>query len=278
MANVAPEDVGEVILGCVLQAGQGMNVGPPGGARGGPAGQRSWRDGESRLRLRPDRGRARGRRRDRRLRRRDRGRRHRVDEQRAVPAEGRTVGLSHGPRRGHRLDGRRGAHVRDRGLPHGQHGRGDRGEVRRRSGRAGPVRGREPDAAPAQAIADGRFADEIVPVEIPQKKGAPRAGRARRVPARGHDGREARRPEGRVPEGRDGHRGQRLGHQRRRRRARGHDRRLGARARKRAARPRARVRDRRRGAEVHGHGAGARDHDEHSSAPACASIRSMSSS
>src|SRR6476659_10175002 len=25
--NVAPEDVGEVILGCVLQAGQGMNVG-----------------------------------------------------------------------------------------------------------------------------------------------------------------------------------------------------------------------------------------------------------
>ena len=48
------------------------------------------------------------------------GRRHRVDEQRAVPAEGRALGLSDGQRRGHRLDAARRPHLRDQRLPHGR--------------------------------------------------------------------------------------------------------------------------------------------------------------
>ena len=47
------------------------------------------------------------------LRRHGRRRRHRVDVERAVPAEGRALGLSDGPRRGRRLDAGRRADLRD---------------------------------------------------------------------------------------------------------------------------------------------------------------------
>ena len=86
----------------------------------------------------------------------------------------------------------------------------------------------ESQARAAQAIADGRFADEIVPVEIPQKKGAPMRVERDEYPRAGTTVEKLAAPEGGVPEGRYGHRGQRLGYQRRCRRARGHDCRLGA--------------------------------------------------
>ncbi len=44
----------------------------------------------------------------------------------------------------------------------------------------------------AAAEADGRFAREIVPVEVPARRGPEHARRARRAPAARHDGREAR--------------------------------------------------------------------------------------
>ena len=47
----------------------------------------------------------------------------------------------------------------------------------------------------AAADAAGRFADELVPVVIPQKKGEPRGGRPRRAPAPRHDAGDACRPE-----------------------------------------------------------------------------------
>ena len=51
--------------------------------------------------------------------------------------------------------------------------------------RPGRVRRREPAPRRARRSQDGRFTDEIVPVEIPQKKGEPRSRRRGRVPAAG---------------------------------------------------------------------------------------------
>ena len=154
----------------------------------------------------------------------DRGRRHRVDVERAVPAEGRALGLPDGPRRGRRLDARRRADLRDQ---------------RRATWASPPKRSRarydvsraDQDAFAAESQRargagdrrTARFKDEIVPVEVPQKKGEPRACRHRRIPACRDDGREAGGAEAGVQEGRHGHRRQRVGHQRRRRGARGRD-------------------------------------------------------
>ncbi len=54
----------------------------------------------------------------------------------------------------------------------------------------------------AAAEADDRFEREIVPVEVPARKGPVDARRARRAPAPRHDGREARRAAPGVPRGR----------------------------------------------------------------------------
>ena len=72
----------------------------------------------------------------------------------------------------------------------------------------------------AQATREGWFKDEIVPVEIPQKKGRADRLRSRRSDPRRHDARDARRPEAGVQEGRQRHRRQRARRQRRRRRGR----------------------------------------------------------
>ena len=82
----------------------------------------------------------------------------------------------------------------------------------------------ESQARAETAIASGVFDREIVPVEVPQKKGAPRRGLARRVSARRDDGREAGGAASRLHEGRHGDGRQRVGHQRRRRGAGGGDR------------------------------------------------------
>ncbi len=85
-----------------------------GGAEGGAAERSAGRNRQPRLRLRPpERGACRGG--DPcRLRRHHRRRRHRVDEQRAVPAEERPLGLPHGQRRGDRLDDQRRSYLRHR--------------------------------------------------------------------------------------------------------------------------------------------------------------------
>ena len=62
----------------------------------------------------------------------------------------------------------------------------------------------------AAAAKEGRLAEEIVPVQVPQRKGDPLAGRHRRGRAAGHDGRVARRAEARLRQGRHHHRRQRV--------------------------------------------------------------------
>ena len=82
------------IMGCVLQAGAGMNVARQAALKAGHAGRGARGNRQPRLRIRTSGGRARRRGDPRRLRRHDGGRRHRVDVERAVSAEGRAVGLS----------------------------------------------------------------------------------------------------------------------------------------------------------------------------------------
>ena len=108
-----------------------------------------------------------------------------------------------------------------------------------------------------RAINEGRFKDEIVPVSIPQTKGDPVRGRHRRISAAGNDRREAGGAEAGVQEGRVGDRRQRVRHQRRRGRAGRHDRREGEGDRDEAARADPVVRLDRRRSDDHGDRAGA---------------------
>ena len=72
----------------------------------------------------------------------------------------------------------------------------------------------------ANAIKDGRFADEIVAGVDPAAQGRPDRRRARRGRPARHDGRQPRRPAPGVRQGRHGHRRQRQPAQRRRQRRR----------------------------------------------------------
>ena len=110
-----------------------------------------------------------------------------------VPAAARARRPAHGRRRARRLDDPRRPVVRVRAVPHGQ--------LPARSspsttsvGRAAQddYAAREPSARRRAATDDGRFKDEILPVSIPQKKGAADRRRSRRVDSRRHDGRVAR--------------------------------------------------------------------------------------
>jgi acetyl-CoA C-acetyltransferase len=58
---VNAERIGDVIMGCVLQAGAGMNVARQAAIKAGRAGRGAGRDREPRLRLGAPGGRARGR-------------------------------------------------------------------------------------------------------------------------------------------------------------------------------------------------------------------------
>ena len=104
------------------------------------------------------------------------------------------------------------------------------------------------------AIEAGRFADQIVPVAVPQRKGEPLVDRPRRASARRHDASRRWRGSGRPSaRGRHGHGRQQLRHQRRR--VGGPARRggPGARARPQAAGPRRLDGRRRRRPGGHGH-------------------------
>ena len=71
-AGIDAKDIGDVIMGCVLQAGAGMNVARQAAHQGGRAGRGAGRDDQPRLRIRAAGGRARGRGGQGRLRRPDR--------------------------------------------------------------------------------------------------------------------------------------------------------------------------------------------------------------
>ena len=222
-AGVAPADIDDVVLGCVLQAGAGHERRPAGGDEGRAAGEVPAetvnRVCGSGLQAVMHAAKAIAS-----ARRRVVAGGTESMSQRAVSAEGRALGLPHGQRRSLRHDGRRRADLRHRALPHGHYGRGDCGRYGISRSRSGRVRGREPAARRSRRFDAGRFDAEIVPVAIPQKKGDPIRVRARRISARRHDRREAGRAQAGVPEGRHRHRRQRIGHQRRRRGARGHQR------------------------------------------------------
>ena len=72
----------------------------------------------------------------------------------------------------------------------------------------------------AAAMKEGRFADEIAPVAIPQRKGDPVIVEEDEGVRPGHHHRVTRRPAARVREGRHDHRRQRVADLRRRRRGR----------------------------------------------------------
>ena len=93
----------------------------------------------------------------------------------------------------------------------------------------------------ATAWKNGVFDDEVVPVEIPQRKGDPIVVNQRRGRARRHHRRVARQAAPRVQQGRHDHRRLRLADLRRRLRRRGDEQGQG-----RGARPRVARRDRRR--------------------------------
>ena len=234
-----------------------MNVARQAALKAGLPVERSGRDGQSGVRIRAAGGGARRRSDSRRLCRHDGGRRHRVDVERAVPPEGRALGLPHGQRRSDRLDAARRADLRDRDVPHGHHGRG--------SGRAattcrGRIRTRLPpraSSAPCARSPKGVSRRRSSRCPVPQKKGeSDRSWTRTSIPVAGTTAREARRAEAGVQEGRHGDRRQRVGHQRRRRGAVVMTTAEGAGDRREAAGAHPVVRLDRRRSEDHGHRAG----------------------
>ena len=85
-AGLKPDAVDQVIMGCVLPAGQGQAARAAGGAEGGPAAVGALHDGEQDVRLGDGGGDPRARHAGRGFARGDRRRRDGIDEQRALPA------------------------------------------------------------------------------------------------------------------------------------------------------------------------------------------------
>ena len=115
-ANVKPEQVDEVIMGCVLPAGQGQAPARQAALGRGSAGRGRLHHRQQDVRLGHARRDVRVRRAEGRQLRRHRRRRHGVDDQRAVPADEGARRLSHGAGRDLRPhdDGRSRGRVRDR--------------------------------------------------------------------------------------------------------------------------------------------------------------------
>ena len=197
----SPEEVDEVILGCVLQAGLGQNPArqaahrrrhPEGGAR---------HHDQHAVRLGPEVRRARVADDPRGRRRHRRRRRHGEHDARALPAAERALRRAHGRRADDRLDGAR--------RPHGR--------LRTTSTWASPPRTspsstasrrEEQDefAAPSQQKAEQRHRVAGSSRRRSSRSRCPRrratdARRERRAPARRHDRRGARQAARRVPQG-----------------------------------------------------------------------------
>ena len=106
-AGVPAAAVDDVLMGCVLQAGAGMNVARQAAKKAGLPDDVPGDDDQPRVRFRSPGG---GQRRTgdpRRRRDHRRGRRHGVDEQRRVPAEAGALGSAYGPWRACRQHDRR---------------------------------------------------------------------------------------------------------------------------------------------------------------------------
>ena len=188
-AGVRPDQVDEVVLGCILQAGLGMNPARQATIKAGLPGVGAGPHREQGLRLGAEGGDA-GRAGDQVRRRRDRGRgRHGEHEPRAVPAARRALGRAAGPRPAS-LD-----HMIHEGLTDAFHdihmgitaenlveryGISPRGPGRVRGARARPARRRR--------SSEGRFKDEIVAVPVPRQEGRPTLVDTDEHPRAGHHG------------------------------------------------------------------------------------------
>jgi hypothetical protein len=123
-AKVTAADLDDVLMGCVLQAGAGMNVARQAALKAGvpvevPAETINRVCGSGLQAVFSGRC-------AQRLRAHHRRRWNRIDVERAVSPQRRAMGLPDGQRRSHRLDVERRPHVRDQLVPHG--------DDRRRSG------------------------------------------------------------------------------------------------------------------------------------------------
>ena len=173
-AGVGAEQVDYVLMGHVLLGRPGPDHRAPGGGEGRHPDDRSGDDDQQGVPLghqrdlprRPD---DRGRRRRGRRRRR-----HGVDDQRALPAAGRACRLPHGQQRGRStrssttVCGARSTRCTWAPAPRTTSARSAASPARPQDELAAKSHER---AAAAQK--EGRFADEITPVSIPQRKGDP---------------------------------------------------------------------------------------------------------
>ena len=135
-AGLSGEDVDEVVLGCVLQAGLGSEPGAPGRAGGGHPEGGARDDDQHAVRLGAEVGRDRVADDPRRRCRRGRRRRHGEHDARAVPRAGGAVRRAHGARGDGRLDGARRADGRHERHPHGRHRRESGRQVRHHAARS----------------------------------------------------------------------------------------------------------------------------------------------
>ena len=169
-ADVDPGDVQHVVMGQVLQAGQGQIPSRQAQVKAGIPNEIS---SETINKVCASGIRAAGLLDAVDSRRRPRGRRRRrdgVDVECALPAQGRAVRLPDGRRQGDRRDDQRRPHEPVLGQAHGpggERGRGRAGDDARRHGPLGAALAR----ARVKATDEGRLPDEIVPVTIKGRKG-----------------------------------------------------------------------------------------------------------
>jgi acetyl-CoA C-acetyltransferase len=153
---------------------------PPGRRRGRHRHGRRRRDHQQGLPVGHDRDQPRPRPDPRRRVRRGRRRRHGVDDQRALRARQGPLRLPHGRRHAHRRHDARRADLRLRrcamGLATDELPAPKGLEITREQQDEWSARSHERAAA---AWKDGAFDDEVVPVEVPQRKGDPVVGRPR---------------------------------------------------------------------------------------------------
>ena len=186
-----PADVEQVNMGCVLTAGSGPGAGAPGGARRRLPGVDRRAHPQQGLRLGDAGGDDRRQRPALRRLHDGRGRRHGEHEPGALPRAGRARRPAPRPRQARRLDDPRRPLGPLQRHPHGQLRRALRRRVRAQPRGAGRLRPARATAAPARRTEKGRFAEEIVPVEVPAEEGRDASSTATRSRSRSTSSRMA---------------------------------------------------------------------------------------
>ena len=171
-AGVAPEDVDDVLDGPGPPGGPGPDHRASGGGRGGHPDVGARDDDQQGLPLGAEHHLPRGPAHPRRRGRRRRRRRHGVDDQGAAPPARRARGVPARRRHARRLDDVRRADLRVRPLRDGPGHRAPQRRAHQPRARRTPSARRATSKA-AAAIKNGLFAEEIVAVEVPQRKGDP---------------------------------------------------------------------------------------------------------